>query len=219
MLAIPDFRPGRIGLTVADVLAKLRGLLPDPKAELEPPTPEERASRRDEAGRELAALTAERDRELPRLAEAERKAAKQLQALTPAFRAAEKALAIAQETRFRRQHDYRYGEECLRRKVHASHEPVISEFIDDIYALLHANIEAPRLSEQRGEYFDTRSMRRYPEIWDNSAAQFARTKAILALRDTAEAMKFDPDQDDIKERLAALLEQLPDSSEMKKVAP
>lgn len=219
MLAIPDFRPGRIGLTVADVLAKLRGLLPDPKVELEPPTPEERASRRDEAGRELAALVAERDRELPRLAEAERKAAKHLATLTPAFRAAEKAFAIAQEARFQREHDFRYAEESLRRRVHASHEPILDEFIDDLYALYHANFEAPRLQEQRGEYLDTRSMKRYPEIWDNSAAQFARTKAILALRDKAEAMKFEPDQADIKERLAALLENLPDGTQMTKVAP
>ncbi|WP_232628887.1 hypothetical protein [Methylobacterium sp. Leaf118] len=217
MLAIPDFRPGRIGLTVADILAKLRGLVPDPKAEPELPSPEERAARRDEAGSVLAALAAERDRELPRLAEAEHKAAQHLASLAPAFRAAEKAYAAAQDARFRREHDFRYSEESLRRQVHASHEPIIDEFIQDLYALWQANLEEPVNHEQRGTYFDRERVKRYPEIWSNAAAKVARRKAILAARDAAEAMKFDLDQSGIEGRLAAILESLPDGTEMTEV--
>ncbi|MFG7490509.1 hypothetical protein [Methylorubrum rhodesianum] len=217
MLAISDFRPGRVGFTVADILAKLRGLVPREDAEPVPPTPEERAANRDEAGRKLAAIESERNRELPRLAEVERRAAEHLQALTPAFLAAQKAHSAAQAALFRRDHDFRYAAESLRRQIEASHEPIIDEFIDDLYRLFHANIEQPRIWEQRGEWRDPYTRKRIAEIWDNSAAQFARTKAILALRDQAEAMKSDPDQTDIENRLAALLLALPDGNELAKV--
>lgn len=208
-LSHADFMPRRP--SVAQIVARLKGLLPNASAEPKPLTPEERAAIREEAGSKLAALSAERDRELPGLAAAEAKALKHLEALRPAYRAAEAAFAKARDKHFRRAHDYEYAEEGLRRQIVMAADPVIDEFMSDVTELFQASLGQQAEYENRGDYYDFNALKSWSEIWTDGPSRFAFRRALLAARNEAEAMKADPNQSNIRERLVALLDALPDA--------
>ena len=95
---------------------------------------------------------------------------------------------------------------------------VIDEFMDDVTDLFQPSLGQQVEFDLRGEYYDFAALKRYAEVWTDAPSRFAFRQALLAARSKAEAMKSDPDQTDIRERLAAILDALPDASlKVKKV--
>lgn len=204
--------------TPAGVIARLRGFL---SGSTPPETPEQAADRRAceraVAGTEIDQLAADAMAELPALAAAEEKARKRLESLRPGYQEALAAFDRAQAAHSRRAHDLAYARERAVRRVEAAAEPVIAEFVADLMELFEVTLKTQIVDEERNHVFDGELGRTVAEVWSNAPSIDARRKAILAARNEAEALKAEPDQSQIRERLVAMVEALPDAQTMVKV--
>ena len=200
------------------VLARLFEILSPPA---QPETPveaaERRATERDAARLEMAHLRTVADAELPKLAAEEEKARRHLEKLTPAYQEATRAYDLARTAHSRRAHDLAYAGERQSRRVHANFEPVITEFMAGLIEALEATIATPVVNEERNHEWDARTQRTVAEGWSNAPSIEARRAAVLAAYHDAEALKSDPDQDNLRERFAAIIAGLPDPEIMVKV--
>lgn len=205
-------------LNAKAVLNRLRGLV---GMSTRPETEEEAAERRDATrrslGAELAALEAKRDAELPSLAATEAKAKKRLESVTPGYQQAVADFDRAQAIHSRRAHDFAYQREMLVRRIEAAADPIIDEFMRDMAGLLEANRLTQVETDIRTIGYDIAKTKSIREEWSNVPSLNARRIAILAARNEAEGMKGEPDQSKVRERLAALVEALPDNAVLVKV--
>lgn len=206
-------------VTPAGIIRRLRGFV---ELVTGPETPELAAIRREAermaAAEELARLEALRAEELPRLAAAEEKARKNLEGLKPAYLRAVAALSDAEAAHVCRAHDFAYGRQTLERRIERAAEPVIDEFMQDMNQLHQQTLAIEIESDERNPFYDRTGSKMVFESWSNRPSIEARAVAVLAARNEAEAMKTDPDQSTICERLAALVEALPDANVKLKVA-
>jgi hypothetical protein len=197
------------------VVNELRGIeQPEPDEFDLAAAAERRAALRATAGAEISSIEAQRDAELPGLAAAEERARRHLESLTPAYQEAMRAYAAAQGEHTRRAHDFAYARERQVRRVYAAAEPVIQETRTALTELMQATIATMAESEERNALYDERQGRWVHQIWSNAPSIDRRRTAILALFHDIEGMKAEPDQGDIRERLARLVEALPDASEL-----
>lgn len=198
------------------MLSRLFGILATPA---QPETPAEAAERREAeraaAKVEMARAQAAADSELPKLAAVEEKARLHLERLTPAFQEATRAYDLARAAHSRRAHDLAYARELQARRVLVNAEPLIAEFMDGLAEALQVRVEIH--NEERNGEFDHRVGKVVAEVWSNAPSAEARRLAILAAFRDAEALKTDPDQSNLRERFAAILEALPDATVMVKV--
>ena len=202
----------------ARLLAWVRAVLAPAK---QPESPVEasdrRAADRDAAAAELARARDSEAAELPALALAEEQAHAHLQRLAPAYEQAVQALETARSAHIRRSHDLSYAKTLAERRIEAAAEPVIDEFALRLLDLRAATLQIRIEEDEREGGFDGHSGIMLFEVWSNQPSILARADAIFAAYHAATAMKVDPDQNDIRARLEALLEGLPDAGELVKV--
>lgn len=210
-----DFiRPGRI--SVAMIVAKLRGLLKGPDAEPTPLTPHDRGQIRNEAGRALAELTRVWASEEILLSDALSKATARFEKVAPGYREALAAMRQADWDFDRRRQDVAYERERLRRQIQIAAEPILDETITDLRDLLDENRHTPREEDERhGEVLPGGYV--VVEAWSNAPSIETRRLAIRAAIQELEEAKFGPDQENIRDRILVMVESLPDPNELVKV--
>ena len=157
------------------------------------------------------------DRELPSLAAAEKKARNHLATLAPGYIAAMRAVDEAALAHARRASDLEYTITLAERRIEANSESVIDDFAFGLIELRQHCLSTPVVEEERNPIWDSEAAQEVFEVWSNQAAIIARSEAILAAFRAAKAMKADPDQSNIRERLTALIDGLPGTDVMTKV--
>lgn len=201
--------------TPQGIVARLRGFLGFGMSD---ETPEEASDRlgaeRRAAARELASLEVQRVSELAKLDAAENAARRRLEVATPAYRAAVAAHDRAQAMRVRRTHDLDYGRQRLLRRIEVACDPEIDVVQRDLIDLLHLTLETKILVEERNTLFDLKRASYLHQLWSNTSSIDARRVAILALRAELEEWKAEPEQEGVRERMAARIEALPDANTM-----
>lgn len=197
------------------LIARLRGLIPD---EVTDETPEDAAARRNlertRAGVEIKRLRASRDTELPALAAVEEQARARLEAIRPDYEQARDAFEQARATYGRRSSDFDFALDMQVRRVAAAADPIIEEVRQALIDLMDEARATPILTEERNELYDQRTTAWVHQIWGNAPSIEARLAAILLLFRDLDNLKAEPVQDGIRERLAALVEALPDAGAM-----
>lgn len=121
---------------------------------------------------------------------------------------------VARMAHTRRAADLSYEQVLATREIEAVAEPIIAEFATALLDMRQQALETACEEEQRNPLTDSETGARHFELWNNRAAIIARSDALLAAFHAANAMKSDPNQDDIRDRLATLVEDLPDAGEM-----
>lgn len=207
-------RPGRI--SVAVIVAKLKGLLLGPDAEPAPMTPHDRSQVRDEAGRALAEVNRAWLVEERALSDALAKAQARLEKVAPGYHAALAAMQQADLDLDRRRQDIAYERERLRRQIQVAADPILGETISDLIELMDENRRTLMEEDERlGEVMPGGYV--VVEAWSNAPSIEAGRVAIRAAIDTLEEAKSDPDQVNIRDRILAMVESLPDPNELVKI--
>ena len=211
--AVQAASPAR--MTPSRLIAWVRGILTAPPV---PETPAEAGERRRAtragAGEQIARSRATADAELPKLAAEEERSRRHLEKLTPAYQEATRAYDRARMAHARRAADLDYEQVLATRQIESCAEPVIDEFATGLMDLHAATLKTPVEEHERNPLWHPEEQKQVFETWGNRPAILARAAAVMDAYRTAIAMKADANQDDVRERLAALVENLPDASEM-----
>ena len=187
---------------------------------VEPSTPIEaselRRGARASAAAELDRLGEAEAADMPALRNAEAKARQHLERLTPAYQVAQRGQQAAAAALTRRAHDLGYARTLATRAIEAAAEPIIDEFARRLLDL-HAATLSIRIEEQQQLDGYDRAHNKLFATFSNAPSIASCAAAILEAYRKALSMKVDADQENIRTRLAALLDDLPDSYFMTKV--